>query len=414
MLVKNSMVFLVMAIFLSLKTSPITVYPKQKSANENSEFIKNVQQDEYIQTSESSAVSANDTASPNTNFVNYDLDKRNMNFESFDEMSYEKRDSIPGSSSTKSSNSIATMSVNEDLLEQVENGKRSPYLPTAKILMTYKNVYNKESHKYDTLYYVGTAFLEGPNLAVSAGHCMFHDVTKSGGYQDNRKNPRFPDKVEFFFGCSNQDDYSSNSDYPYYAKGKTLSIEYDYYLNQSWSHDWSVIVLDRSIGNQIGWYGKISNFNTIGSSIYSWGYPCNKSVGTLWKTEGTIHSSTKYKLYYDLNTYNGQSGSPIFVDYVDGNTYVCGIHTRGYLTSDYPYNSGTMINSLMFSYLNSFFIGSRSSDTQDYYLGLSTDDKTNTESIHITNNSSCIREVEYNTKLSMPDDARQWMNLKAI
>lgn len=43
MLVKNSMVFLVMAIFLSLKTSPITVYPKQKSANENSEFIKNVQ-----------------------------------------------------------------------------------------------------------------------------------------------------------------------------------------------------------------------------------------------------------------------------------------------------------------------------------------------------------------------------------
>lgn len=382
--------------------------------NESSGFYKSIQQDEFIQTIDEKTTSERSAISPNTNFVNYDLSNQKLSFEFFDETEYAKRDSIPGNTNAISTSSISPSSITDRPLEQVVNAHQSPYLPTAKILMTYRNVYNYRNHRYYTHQYVGTAFLEGPNLAVSAGHCMYDDVTDSGDFQDNRFNPCFPDKVEFFFGCSNQNDFDSGSDYIYYAQGKTISLEYDYYLNTSWSHDWSAIVLDRNIGTQIGWYGKISNYRTNGSSIYSWGYPTNQNVGTLWKTEGTIHSSTEYKLYYDLSTYGGQSGSPIFVDYSDGNTYVCGIHTNSFKSSDFQYNSGTMFNSLIFSYLNSFFIGGTSSGMPEYYLDLATDDKSNAKKMQITNNTSHYRLVEYNTKLCMPDDARQWKNLKDI
>lgn len=64
--------------------------------------------------------------------------------------------------------------------------------------------------------------MEGSNIAVTAGHCVYSDVTDSGAYEDDIDNPRFPDKIEFYFGISNSSEISSS--YPYYAEAKVLNI----------------------------------------------------------------------------------------------------------------------------------------------------------------------------------------------
>lgn len=379
-----------------------------------------VQQNKFVEFANPSNSTIPD-APINTNFVNYQLDNKQTRFEIFDENKYSKRDTIPGNSKSDDfvANGIAIYANNDWPIQHIGDAKQSPYLPTAKILMTYYNVYNNATKKYETMRYTGTAFLEGPNLAVTAGHCMYGDVTNDGEYQDNKNNPRFPDVVEFYFGCSDNDDIELGADYSYYARAKTISIEYDYYQNESWEHDWSAVVLDRNIGKKTSWYGKIdtsfSEFRNNKYPVYSWGYPANKARGTLWRADGTIQKYTEYKFYYDLNTYGGQSGSPIFVDYPDGNTYVCGIHTSSYTdAATFKYNSGTLFNSLIFSYLNSFFVGEEEDNQECSYLKLSTDSLDNTKSIHIINDSSHIREIEYNTKLCMPDDAKNWTGLKDI
>lgn len=43
--------------------------------------------------------------------------------------------------------------------------------------------------------------MAGSNIALTAGHCCYTDVTNTGNYNDNINNPRFPDKIELFFGC---------------------------------------------------------------------------------------------------------------------------------------------------------------------------------------------------------------------
>ena len=137
-----------------------------------------VQQNKFVEFANPSNSTIPD-APINTNFVNYQLDNKQTRFEIFDENKYSKRDTIPGNSKSDDfvANGIAIYANNDWPIQHIGDAKQSPYLPTAKILMTYYNVYNNATKKYETMRYTGTAFLEGPNLAVTAGHCMYGDVT---------------------------------------------------------------------------------------------------------------------------------------------------------------------------------------------------------------------------------------------
>ena len=48
------------------------------------------------------------------------------------------------------------------------------------------------------MYFIGTGFLEGPDLLVTAGHCLYGDVTNSGDYEDHINNPRFADEIYYY------------------------------------------------------------------------------------------------------------------------------------------------------------------------------------------------------------------------
>ncbi len=348
-----------------------------------------------------------------TNMVNHNIQYSSNLYETFDENHYNNRNESNNAISLVSEESTCSV-LGSDERTEINNPKETPYLQTAYIRCIYSNVYNNSKSAYETVTHTGTAFLERPNLAVTAGHCVYSDVTTED-YEDNVDNPRFPDKIEFYFGCSRKNDYQQGSNYQYYAEAKIINIEYKYYRSRTTNQDWAAVELDRNIGYSTGWYGKSANFFSVNYPIYSWGYPGDKTKATLWKTSGTLKATSKFKYSYDIDTENGQSGSPIFIEKPDGHVYVCGIHTSGKSTASPDSNRGTIINSFIYSYLNSYVTSYTDTPIFHDYLDLSIVSKQgSTWKIEITNHSSHKRSVSYNERMCFDEDAKNWTKLEDL
>ena len=350
----------------------------------------------------------------NTNMVNYSIQTGTTSYEVFDSSTFHNRslsqETTDPLSQIISQNNMPKSIISTDERFQITNAKIQPYLSTAKLIATYDNVYNQATKEYQKITYSGTAFMAGSNIALTAGHCYYTDVTNTGNYNDNINNPRFPDKIELFFGCDQSADINQGSSYQYYAEGTKINIELAYFCSPNLEHDWGVIELDRPLGNTIGWPRKITNWYELNAEIYSWRYPADKPRGTLWKTVGRIKKEEPYRYYYDFDSYGGQSGSPIFMTGSDGSTFVCGIHTSGQVNE----NGGTRINNLIFYYTINYQTPSDDDYSNDE-LNLSVNSKNGSIwSINISNTTSHLREVYYNSKMCNFSDARDWTNLKDI
>lgn len=230
--------------------------------------------------------------------------------------------------------------------QQVSNPNQYPYRMTGYLYIEYDDV-PKQNGTSGDLAFRGTAFLEGPNLIVTAGHCLYGDVTNNGLYQDNEFNPTFPDRVTFFpakNGATN----------PYGAISITeIHIDNSYYTTCNTSNDWGACTLSSSIGNTIGWNGKISYYYEQNHDATIWGYPGevnNVTQYSMWQDTDKLTALNNGVYNYEIDTSGGQSGAPIVVNLESG-SYVCGIHTFGYGTS---YNGGTQINGFMFAFFQSF------------------------------------------------------------
>lgn len=302
--------------------------------------------------------------------------------------------------------SNCTILGNDDRNYVYTEAKEYPCRTIALMVMTYNNVLNKKTGKKVTLTYKGTAFLVGPNIVLSAGHCVCTDVSKKNDLDNGIFDPCFPDKIEFYFGADGSKDVDKGSSYEWYAKANVAYIQRKYYESTSFDYDWSAIQLDRNIGYELGWNGRIANFYKEGATIESYGYPGDKPK-TMWSSIGTMKNKTEYKYITDLDSYKGQSGSPYFVSTSLANHFVCGIHTSGYE----DYNAGTIINDFIFSFLNTLF----DSSLPDNYLGLRITKKDGlTWSLKVTNPLNQNLTVEYNSKMCFYEDAEEWKNLKDI
>lgn len=86
-----------------------------------------------------------------------------------------------------------------------------------------------------------------------------------------------------------------------------------------------------------------------GDDITVTGYPGDKPIATLWESKGNVLSASGSDLTYDLSTYGGNSGSPIF----NGNRQVIGLHYGGVPNS---HNSGVLFNSNIQQFIQSNLI----------------------------------------------------------
>lgn len=174
----------------------------------------------------------------------------------------------------------------------------------------------------------GSGAMLGPDVMLTAAHC-FYDLKSKKTVAECRVHT-----------YQNSKNYDSDFVYPKYWY---ISDEYK---KGNKAYDWCVAVLQKPIGQQTGWFGKVSYQGDMPSiQVTVSGYPGEDSKrGYQYRASGKITSSTDYQFNYALDTSPGQSGSPVYND----KNQVVGVHTYG---GTNPNNTGNRLTNGLYQLL---------------------------------------------------------------
>ncbi len=102
--------------------------------------------------------------------------------------------------------------------------------------------------------------------------------------------------------------------------------------NNDSRYDMGMLILGRDLGNQTGWMGVITGPDSLllRYRVNVSGYPADKGGHQMWTMADVIKAVQAERVYYDIDTYGGQSGSGVWSTW-SGHTgeKVCSIHTTG-------------------------------------------------------------------------------------
>ena len=126
-------------------------------------------------------------------------------------------------------------------------------------------------------------------------------------------------------------------------------------VDEDWSKDWALLVLDRNVGDATGWFGVLSSlpiFGATNSSLTMIGYPADLSFGRqMYQVRNCEVRGHRWNiLLHDCDSWGGSSGSALVANTNEG-SYVVGVHTRGLNEKGIPYssaNANIAVNSRMF------------------------------------------------------------------
>jgi glutamyl endopeptidase len=181
--------------------------------------------------------------------------------------------------------------------------------------------------------FVGTGWFIGEKTVMTAGHCVF--VHDHGG---------FPDAIEVIPGLD-------RSARPFRsAVGRRFRAPEGWIRSADTNVDYGAIVLDEPLGRRTGFFsfGALSDAQLRSTDANISGYPADRDQASRQYFHArTIAAVNPRRLFYDIDTFGGQSGSPIFLN-VDGRRIAVGVHTTGGSRS----NSGTRITREVFDNMN--------------------------------------------------------------
>ena len=176
--------------------------------------------------------------------------------------------------------------------------------------------------------FIGSAAIIDENHILTAGHCVYiHD---HGGWAYSIRVIPGKDGASEPYGSA----------LATYMRTYTGWTDYE-----SYNHDWAVVTLDSNIGSTTGWMGR-----RTGDSSSSWytgtlntaGYPGDLDSGLcMYYDSDSGRTATEYNHWYYMDTYGGQSGSPVWT-YDGSNRYITTVHA--YANDGSGSNSGTRLN----------------------------------------------------------------------
>jgi glutamyl endopeptidase len=180
----------------------------------------------------------------------------------------------------------------------------------------------------DNSQWIGTGWFIGPHTLVTAGHCVYIKNSGVAGRDGWAK------KITVMPG-------RNVNTLPY---GSVISTSFRTVTGWTGSgdqnYDYGALIIPTDLGNATGWFGfGVFSDAVLTASIGNIsGYPGDKPSGTQWYHSRKIVSVNSRKVYYDIDTAGGQSGSAVYR--ISGGTrYAVAVHAYGGTTT----NSGTRI-----------------------------------------------------------------------
>lgn len=166
----------------------------------------------------------------------------------------------------------------------------------------------------------GTGWLLGPQIVITAGHCVF-----------DPDSGEFFDSVEVIAGMNGpQRPFGSQR----VARQKLRASE-AWKQSGSMAADYGAIILDRPFespsGVQPATFGVavLSDLELESLNVNTAGYPGDRPLGQQWFNGGRIRSVSPTRLSYMIDTVGGQSGSAVWRRLANGQRQAIGIHNYG-------------------------------------------------------------------------------------
>jgi V8-like Glu-specific endopeptidase len=138
-------------------------------------------------------------------------------------------------------------------------------------------------------------------FVLTAGHCIYNVETN-----------KWYAKVNFFPG-------RDGNKAPFGSVGYTDLLSVTGWTDQHEADfDFGVIVLDKPIGDTVGWLGygfrdPMPLFKTVNVV----GYPGDEPVATMWQATCPLEAADELRLSYKCDTYAGSSGGAVYVYFTD-------------------------------------------------------------------------------------------------
>lgn len=213
---------------------------------------------------------------------------------------------------------VAENVVGEDQRSPIVPATAHPYRAIASLLIT----------AADDSRWIGTGWFISPRTVITAGHCVCirnSAVARRNGFVKSIEVIPARNGSEHPFGS---------------AISNTFRAPDEWSVDGNPNHDYGAIVLDAPLAGAFAvfGFGVYTDAELLSVTANVSGYPDDKTSGTQWFHSQKLANVNASKVFYQVDTAGGQSGSPVW-RIIQRRRFAFAIHAYGGRTT----NSGTRI-----------------------------------------------------------------------